>query len=211
MDASRTAHVANKEAWCRDVVDMTKTGLMSLAHERLRAFWYSARKEKHPIHGCDEEGKIRMTTLAIRRTTLATALLPVFCMGSGALAENMESKGKMTRIHVTVGDAVLPANLDDTTAGRDFAAMLPLELSLSDYHGIEKVADLPGKIDTSDAPASYKPETGDITLYAPWGNLAIFYKPFQDSRGLVRLGAFDGPIDALLKEGTFPVRIELAD
>ncbi|KRS10501.1 hypothetical protein XM53_20770 [Roseovarius atlanticus] len=54
-------------------------------------------------------------------------------------------------------------------------------------------------------------KAGDITLYAPWGDLSIFYKPFQRSRGLVRLGAFDGPIDVLVRDGDFPVRIELAD
>jgi hypothetical protein len=86
-----------------------------------------------------------------------------------------------------------------------------MPLTLSDYHATEKVADLPRKLDTTDAPASYTPEAGDITYYAPWANLAIFYKPFRTSRGLVRLGAFDGPIDALLKDGAKPVRIEAAE
>jgi hypothetical protein len=117
----------------------------------------------------------------------------------------------MTRIHVIVGNATLSATLDDTPVGRDFTALLPLELSLTDYHATEKVADLPRKLDTSDAPASYSPEAGDITYYAPWGNLAIFYKPFRTSSGLVRLGAFDGPIDALLKDGAISVRIEAAE
>ena len=75
----------------------------------------------------------------------------------------------MTKITVTVGETQLQATLDDTPAGRDFAAMLPLELRLSDYHGIEKVADLPRKLDTTDAPARYAAKAGDITLYAPWG------------------------------------------
>ncbi|SFP41718.1 cyclophilin-like fold protein [Tranquillimonas alkanivorans] len=117
----------------------------------------------------------------------------------------------MTQILVSVGDEVLFATLNDTPAGRDFAALLPLELTLTDYHGIEKVAGLPRELDTTGAPDSYAPAAGDITLYAPWGNLAIFYKPFQTSRGLVRLGAFDGPIDALVRDGDIPVRIEAAD
>ena len=82
---------------------------------------------------------------------------------------------------------------------------------MEEEFGIEKVADLPRALDTSDAPDSYKPETGDITVFAPWGNLAIFYKPFANSRGLVRLGQFDGPIDALVQDGGIPVRIEAAD
>ena len=112
---------------------------------------------------------------------------------------------------VIVGNETLSATLDDTPAGRDFAALLPLELTLSDYNATEKVADLPRKLDTSDAPASYTPKTGDLTYYAPWGNLAIFYKPFRTARGLVRLGAFDGPLDALLKDGAISVRIEAAE
>ena len=117
----------------------------------------------------------------------------------------------MTRIHVIVGHATLSATLDDTPAGRDFATLLPLELVLSDYHATEKVADLPRKLDTTDAPARYTPKAGDITYYAPWGNLAIFQKQLETSRGLILLGAFDGPIDALLKDGAIPVRIEVAE
>ncbi len=117
----------------------------------------------------------------------------------------------MTGIHVIVGNETLSATLDDTPAGRDFATLLPLDLTLGDYQATEKIADLPRPLDTTDAPARYTPKAGDITYYAPWGNLAIFYKPFQTSRGLVRLGAFDEPIDALLKDGAIPVRIEVAD
>jgi len=86
-----------------------------------------------------------------------------------------------------------------------------LDLTLSDYHATEKVADLPRELVTRDVPVSYTPKAGDITYYAPWGNLAIFYKPFRTSRRLVRLGAFDGPIDTLLKDGAIAVRIEAAE
>ncbi|MBB4303488.1 hypothetical protein GGD81_002531 [Rhodobium orientis] len=117
----------------------------------------------------------------------------------------------MTKITVTVGDDTLTATLDDTPAGRDFAKLLPLDLTLRDFHGNEKIADLPRDLDTTGAPPRYAAKTGDITLYAPWGNIAIFYKPFQASSGLVRLGSFDGPIDVLVRDEPFPVRIELAD
>lgn len=117
----------------------------------------------------------------------------------------------MTRINVIVGDEVMPATLDDTPAARDFESMLPIDLTLSDYHGIEKVADLDRKLDDTGAPRAYEPEPGDITQYRPWGNLAIFYKPFQSSAGLLRLGEIDGSLEPLMREGDFSVRIELAD
>lgn len=114
----------------------------------------------------------------------------------------------MTGIHVVIGNKTYTATLDDTPAGRDFAALLPLELTLADYNATEKVANLPRRLVTTGAPDSYTPKAGDITYYSPWGNLAIFYKPFQTSTGLVRLGAFNEPIDALVKDGAIPIRIE---
>lgn len=148
------------------------------------------------------------------RKLLASVLAVAFIIPVPASpgSEEMERRPEgMTRIIVSIGDAQLSATLADTSAGRDFAELLPLDLTLTDFHGIEKVADLPRALDTSGAPDSYKPEVGDITLYAPWGNLAIFYKPFQRSRGLVRLGAFDDPIDPLVRDGEIKVRIELSD
>lgn len=146
-----------------------------------------------------------------RRFVLALAILLSGPAQAQTEATEPLKEPAMTRIQVTVGDQVLTATLDNTAAGRDFASMLPLDLTLSDYHGTEKVADLGRTLDATGAPASYAPKAGDITQYGPWSNLAIFYKPFQSSRGLVRLGEFDGPIDALLKDGSSTVRIELAD
>lgn len=116
----------------------------------------------------------------------------------------------MTRIHVVIGGQRLPATLDDSAAARDFAALLPLELELTDYAQTEKVAPLPNKLDTTGAPAAYAARAGDLTYYAPWGNLAIVYRDFRSASGLVRLGAFDGDIDALLAHDELGVRIEVA-
>jgi hypothetical protein len=116
----------------------------------------------------------------------------------------------MTRIHVVTGERILPATLDDTPAARDFAALLPLELTLSDFHGIEKVADLPRPLDAEGAPSAYAASAGDIAYYAPWGNLAFFYEPFRRAAGLVRLGRFDGGLEPLLQAGEIRVRIEAA-
>jgi hypothetical protein len=49
---------------------------------------------------------------------------------------------------------------------------------------------------------------GDIAYYAPWGNLAIFYKDFGYSRGLIGLGRIDSGIEALNVPGSLTVTIE---
>lgn len=117
----------------------------------------------------------------------------------------------MTRIIFKIGQETLSATLDDTAAARDFASMLPLTITLSDYHGIEKVGDLGRELDSAGMPPSYEPKAGDITQYAPWKNLAIFVAPFSNSRGLVRLGQFDGDISPLEGTDDVTVSIELAD
>lgn len=136
---------------------------------------------------------------------LGTYALPVLADPLG------QDETRMTKIQFTIGDTVLYATLDATAPGRDFAAMLPLTLTLTDYHNTEKVADLPRAIDRTGAPAAYAPKIGDITVYAPWGNLAIFYKPFQKSAGLIRLGQFDGPMDVFMQNGSIPVTIARVD
>jgi len=115
------------------------------------------------------------------------------------------------QIRVILENTTLTATLDDTDVARDFASLMPFEVSLSDYHSTEKVADLPRKLDISGAPDSYTPKPGDITHYAPWGNIAIFYRNFSKSRGLVRLGAFDGRIDALMFDAPIRARFEVIE
>ena len=113
------------------------------------------------------------------------------------------------KIRMNVDGEIVIATLDDTAAARDFAALLPLSLMLKDYADIERIADLPRKLSTTDAAAGMKPETGDITYYAPWGNLAIFAEGGKSSScGLVRLGRVDTGLPALQRPGPLKVRIE---
>ncbi|QYY35038.1 cyclophilin-like fold protein [Ruficoccus sp. ZRK36] len=112
-------------------------------------------------------------------------------------------------IEIMVGDQVVNAHLADNPSAQDFAAMLPLELSLEDYGKIEKVADLPKKLTKDGAPAGYKPAPGDITYYAPWGNLAIFLRGFSYSAGLIYLGKIDSGLEKLVREGALKVVIRM--
>lgn len=94
-------------------------------------------------------------------------------------------------IRLTIAGSHLDGTLDDTEVAREFAAMLPLTLTLTDFAGSEKIADLPSRLDTSTAPDGAAGQPGDLAYYAPWGNLAIFYRASQYATGLVHLGALD--------------------
>ncbi|MCW3106915.1 MAG: hypothetical protein JWQ09_1421 [Segetibacter sp.] len=125
--------------------------------------------------------------------------------------ENSKSslKTDSMKLKITVGEKVLTAILNANPTTKDFISLLPLTLTLTDYNGTEKISDLPKKLSTRNAPAGYKPSVGDITLYAPWGNLAIFYKDFSYSSGLIVLGKIDTGIDALKVPGSVNVKMEL--
>jgi hypothetical protein len=122
---------------------------------------------------------------------------------------NSSSKTDSMKLKITIGDKVMSAILNDNATTRDFISLLPLTLTLADYSRTEKISDLPKKLSTKDAPAGYKPSVGDITLYAPWGNLAIFYKDFSYSNGLISLGKITSGIEALNVSGPLKAKFEL--
>jgi hypothetical protein len=102
-----------------------------------------------------------------------------------------------TNITLSFNDTELTATLVDSDTTQDFLSLLPLTLTLSDYRETEKISDLPRQLSTAGASEGHDPEVGDITYYAPWGNLAIFYEDFDYSPGLVKLGRIDSGIEAL--------------
>lgn len=112
------------------------------------------------------------------------------------------------KIRMDVDGHAVFATLDDAPAARDFATLLPLSLTLTDYAYIERIADLPRKLTLEGAPAGVTVDAGDLTYYAPWGNLAIFIEGRDYSRGLVRLGRVNSGLSALQRPGPLQVRIE---
>ena len=115
----------------------------------------------------------------------------------------------MTSIEIVSGSRRWQVRLVDSPSTRDFLAQLPLKLSLKDYAGTEKIADLPRKLTREGAPKAITPKKGDVTFYAPWGNLAIFYKDWHHSPGLVPLGRIEGDVAGLDRSGSMEVTVQL--
>lgn len=113
------------------------------------------------------------------------------------------------KISLNIGETRLTATLIDSKTTRDFISLLPLTLTLEDYAGTEKISNLPKRLSTEGAPSGSDPSVGDIAYYAPWGNLAIFYKDFGYSSGLVILGRIDSGTETFQMPGSVNVTIEL--
>lgn len=112
------------------------------------------------------------------------------------------------RIRLTFNGKAVEATLLDNATAQDLLSLLPVTLTLEDYNSTEKIGHPPRKLSTAGAPAGLDPSVGDIAYYAPWGNLAIFYKDFSYSRGLIGLGRIDSGIEALSEPGWLQVTIE---
>jgi len=81
-------------------------------------------------------------------------------------------------IRMTINGKAVTATIADNATAKDFVSLLPLTLTLEDYNATEKIAYLPRKLSTKGAPAGIDPSVGDLAYYAPWGNVAIFYRDF---------------------------------
>ncbi|MEV1079129.1 cyclophilin-like fold protein [Streptomyces sp. NPDC050211] len=91
-------------------------------------------------------------------------------------------------IWLTLNGHRIAATLNDSPTARDFAAQLPFTLSVRDFHQAEKIADLPQKLSTSGAPEGAAPKAGDLAYYAPWNQLATYYRDVPYAPGVVPLG-----------------------
>jgi len=138
----------------------------------------------------------------------AFVLMTSALLGLTASAAPAFSQETLMKIRLTVGGQVATATLYDNATARDFASLLPLSLTMTDYATIERVADLPRKLSTQGAPDGMAPVAGELTHYAPWGNLAIFIQPRSWSRSLLPLGKVDDGLPILSQPGPYQVRIE---
>lgn len=138
---------------------------------------------------------------------LASLCLPM----SPANAAPSPSPGvHVMKIQLIQQGQVIQATLNNSSSAQDFYQRLPLTLQAEEYAGTEKIAYLPRKLSTDNAPDGYTPTTGDLTYYAPWGNLALFYRDFSYSRGLIALGQLDNPNDAARIKTPAPLLIQAA-
>lgn len=114
------------------------------------------------------------------------------------------------RIRISANGRVISAALADNETAEDFASLLPLTLTMRDLFGREKHARLPRAISTA-GPRSYTYEVGDVILWSPGPDVAIFYHHDGQtipSPGSILIAKADAAVEALNVPGSVSVTIE---
>jgi len=134
-------------------------------------------------------------------TLLISISLPLASCSADDNDTSIPPVSSQQRIKITFGENVVTARIYDNATSRDFIAQLPLTIDMEDFAGAEKIFYPPQKLSTADRQAVGDPAIGDINVYAPWGNIAIFYKNYSGSRDLIRIGRIEEGMDALSVPG----------
>ncbi len=104
------------------------------------------------------------------------------------------------------------ATMYDNPTSRDLLEQLPLTITFEDYVGLEKIGYPPNALTTEGAPSGTDPEMGDLALYAPWGNLVIYYGDNNYANGIVILGHIESGVEKFAEmDQDFKVTIEKLD
>lgn len=137
--------------------------------------------------------------------------IPAWLEGLGASREdNQEDATEGLGINIIVGDQTITATMENNSAARDFLSRLPLEVILEDYNnGTEKIFYPDPELSLNDTPRGCTPVPGDITIYEPWGNVAIFCRGWSQSNSLIKIGHIDdNGIETFNVPGDITVRFE---
>lgn len=87
--------------------------------------------------------------------------------------------------------------LYDTTAAKEFYEQLPLTLELSNFRDAQWMFYPPEKLDVKADEAYHDGKKGELSYYAPWGDVFMLYKDFYAGDEMHRLGIGLSGIDEI--------------
>lgn len=97
------------------------------------------------------------------------------------------SDEKVLRVSVSDGDRTVVFVLNNSTPAKSFYNMLPLDVAVGDFLASEKIFYPPEKVDGTDG-ITGGGGAGDLALFYPWGDIVMYYGPFNSYPGLFLLG-----------------------
>ena len=134
--------------------------------------------------------------------------LPGPCIAADGAA-GAQTARHAVRILFEGGEAV--ATLLDNPLAEAFLRLLPMEVEFSDFAGEEKIFYLPEKLPVRGT-ANADEQKGDFCYYAPWGNMAVFYKGCGHGKNLYVVGNLAAGKEKLAAmKQDFKARIEVLE
>lgn len=135
---------------------------------------------------------------------------------SAEVASRRDQADVATRLTIGLpGGRVATATLEDAPAAEEFAAMLPLRLTVRDSLGQAKSGQLPHRIDLPiETVRTTDPAAGSIYYWAPSGAIAIVYEDLGQTvpdPGMTLIGTVDEGLDLIASSGNrFVVQMDPA-
>jgi hypothetical protein len=97
--------------------------------------------------------------------------------------------------------------LYDTTAARELYEQLPLELDLTNFRDAQWMFYPPDKLNVKAEEAYHDGKKGELSYYAPWGDVFMLYKDFHAGDEMHRLGfGLSGVDDIAAMSGSAVIR-----
>ena len=162
----------------------------------------------------------------MKKLAVTFSLIATLCLSSSAFAKDIQTadqsslvslrdndmdtnKNESSKINITVDGNTVGATLIDNSASRDLVSRLPLEIKLEDFNNTtEKIFYPKPSLNLNEKKNGIAPVSGDITIYEPWQNVAIFCKTFSYSDDLIKISHIDvDRIELFKKKGKVKVTI----
>lgn len=130
------------------------------------------------------------------------ALAAIFLCTADAQAGKMQSGSKPNglplsamKVGITSQGRTASFRLYDTVAAKEFYAQLPLKLDLTNFRDAQWMFYPPKKLNVTAREAYHDGKKGELSYYAPWGDVFMLYKDFYAGDEMHRLGVGLSGID----------------
>lgn len=129
------------------------------------------------------------------------------------IANNRQEKNDMTiKVKLTFNNQEVIIKFYNNSVSKQILNLLPATFKFRDFAGQEKVTDFKNPLLLNEVPRGMVASAGKVFIYAPWGNMGIFYKDAGDKidKNLIPLGEVESGLELLfLHKDDFEAKLEI--
>ena len=158
-----------------------------------------------------------MTRLSLARSEARllrlTALTLAVGLAFSVIARRASSEGTQhMKINIKVSGKTVTATLMDNPTAKEFASLLPLQISMKDLFGREKFGHLQKAL-SGKGPRTNTYEVGDIAYWSPAHDVAIYYQHDGESipsPGIIPIAKISSGTELFNVPGSVKMTMEIA-